>query len=58
MAIRDPRPHAQAPDKVTALVDEFTQQPQWGFLGQARVNVLRLNLALDKLANESQPGKK
>jgi len=45
-------------DKVTALVDEFTQQPQWGFLGQARVNVLRLNLALDNLANESQPGKK
>lgn len=45
-------------DKVTALVAEFTQQPQWGFLGQARVNVLRLNLALDKLANASQSDKK
>ena len=47
-----------AEEKVTALVTEFTQQPQWGFLGQARVNVLRLNLALDKLAGESQPVKK
>ena len=45
-------------DKVTALVAQFTEQPQWGFLGQARVNVLRLNVALDKLANESQPDKK
>ena len=45
-------------DKVTALVEQFTEQPQWGFLGQARVNVLRLNLALDKLANETQPDKK
>jgi K+-transporting ATPase ATPase C chain len=45
-------------DKVTALVAEFTEQPQWGFLGQARVNVLRLNLALDKLVNESQSDKK
>src|SRR5258708_6807431 len=45
-------------DKITALVEQFTEQPQWGFLGQARVNVLRLNLALDKLANETQPDKK
>ncbi len=45
-------------DKVTALVEQFTEQPQWGFLGQARVNVLRLNLALDKLANETQSDKK
>jgi len=45
-------------DKVTALVEQFTEQPQWGFLGQARVNVLRLNLALDKLVNVSQSVKK
>jgi K+-transporting ATPase ATPase C chain len=29
------------------LVDRFTKHPALGFLGQARVNVLRLNLALD-----------
>jgi K+-transporting ATPase ATPase C chain len=34
-------------DQVRALVGKFTEAPQWGFLGQARVNVLLLNLALD-----------
>lgn len=37
-------------DKVKALVDKFTEQPQWGIFGQARVNVLMLNVALDDLA--------
>jgi K+-transporting ATPase ATPase C chain len=44
-------------DKVTALVAESTEQPQWGFLGEPRVNVLRLNLTLDKLGDGSQSGK-
>jgi K+-transporting ATPase ATPase C chain len=35
-------------DKIKALVDQFTEPPQWGFLGQARVNVLLLNVALDR----------
>jgi K+-transporting ATPase ATPase C chain len=45
-------------DKVTALVAQFTEQPQWGFLGQARVNVLRLNLALDQSGNGAPSDKK
>jgi len=33
---------------IRALVAKLIQQPQWGFLGEARVNVLDLNLALDQ----------
>lgn len=32
------------------LVGELTEKSQFGILGEARVNVLQLNLALDKLA--------
>lgn len=41
-------------DAVKELVEKFVEQPQWGFLGQERVNVLLLNVALDKLAGESR----
>ena len=41
-------------DKIKALVDQFTEPPQWGFLGQSRVNVLLLNVALDQAQAETK----
>jgi potassium-transporting ATPase KdpC subunit len=35
--------------QVTSLVHRYTQGRQWGFLGEPTVNVLDLNLALDRL---------
>lgn len=35
-------------NQVNDLIDENTTSAQFGFLGQARVNVLKLNLALDQ----------
>ena len=36
-----------SPDRVKVLIDQFTDQPSLGLLGDPGVNVLRLNLALD-----------
>jgi len=48
-AARVARSRGLALERVQALVEEHTSGRQWGMLGEPRVNVLDLNLALDSL---------
>jgi K+-transporting ATPase ATPase C chain len=34
--------------QIEPLIGQFTERPDWGFLGEPRVNVLLLNIALDQ----------
>ena len=36
-------------ESIKTLIERFIEPPQFGFLGESRVNVLLLNLALDRL---------
>ena len=38
-----------SPENISALVEKHLEPPQFGFLGEARVNVFALNRALDAL---------
>ncbi len=46
-AARVARARGLPPEQVEALIARHTEEPLWGVLGEPRVNVLALNLALD-----------
>jgi K+-transporting ATPase ATPase C chain len=47
--------HGMEESTVRHLVFRHTERRQWGVLGEARVNVLLLNLALDAAARVPSP---
>lgn len=51
------RARGMSPQAVRQLVHQHTQGRTFGFLGEPRVNVLELNLALDELGKEA-PGQR
>ena len=52
-AVRVAKARGMAEDEIMKLVRQHTEDPQLGFLGESRVNVLSLNLALDSLKGGS-----
>lgn len=47
-ATRVAKARSVPPDQVKQLISQFTDHPDWGFLGEPRVSVLLLNVALDQ----------
>jgi K+-transporting ATPase ATPase C chain len=36
-------------NKIINIIDSFTEKPQFGILGEERINVLMINMEIDKL---------
>ena len=47
-AARVAKARGASADQVKTLIAQYTDRPDWGFLGEPRVNVLPLNIALDQ----------
>jgi K+-transporting ATPase ATPase C chain len=48
-AVRVARTRHLERNTVIELIDQYSENRQWGFFGEPRVNVLLLNLALDRI---------
>lgn len=48
------RNRGMSEEKIRSLIDQYTEARQLGFLGEARVNVLKLNLALNECQQRSK----
>jgi potassium-transporting ATPase KdpC subunit len=54
-AVRVAKARGMQLDQANRMIDNFTEAPDLGLLGEPRVNVLKLNLALDQQFPVSQP---